>query len=307
MYKFKLVSLLRYRAKLPFTKVVIFFYIINFSLLNSQMNYVKVQISTVGIPDYMVDVITYNLGEIGFDSFETDSNYLCSYVKQTVYDDKSLKTVLQNNKYSTEIITSKNWNEEWEKNYFQPIVIEDKCVIRSSFHTNVPDVQYNILIDPKMSFGTGHHETTSSMISWILEDDMTNKSVLDMGCGTGILGILAKMKNASSVIGVDVDPWCVSNATENTLLNNVDMKVILGDAESLSSYQFDVIFANINRNILLADMNKYVGCLKNGGCLYMSGFYSEDLAMIREKAESLGLTYVSKKDKHNWVAAKFVK
>ena len=280
------------------------------------MNYIKISINIAGMPEYKADVLTDELGEIGFSTFETDNDTLIAYAKQTDFSLESLNEMAENNelsseKYSVEEVEDKDWNEEWEKNYFQPIVVdggESKCVIHSSFHAEVPEADFDIVINPKMSFGTGHHETTSSMLRWILSDSMQGKKVLDMGCGTAVLGILAKMRGADYVMGVDIDEWCKENATESAELNNVEMEIKLGDASILPQEEtFDVILANINRNILLADMDKYAACLNGGGNLYMSGFYTEDIAIIREKAESLGLKYEDFKEKNNWVAVKFLK
>ena len=280
------------------------------------MNYIKISINVANMPEYKADVLTFELGEIGFSTFETENDTLIAYAKQTDFSAESLKQMAEDNElssddYSVEEVEDKDWNEEWEKNYFQPIVVdggESKCVIHSSFHTDVPEAEYDIVINPKMSFGTGHHETTSSMLRWILSDSMQGKKVLDMGCGTAVLGILAKMRGADYVMGVDIDEWCKENATESATINNIDMEIKLGDASILpKGNTFDVILANINRNILLADMDKYVACLNNGGNLYMSGFYTEDIPVIKEKAESLGLKYEDFKEKNNWVAVKFLK
>ncbi len=280
------------------------------------MNYIKFSFNISEKPDYEVDILTYELGEIGFSTFETENDTLIAYAKQTDYNEESLIQMTQMQGLSLESlkieeIEDKDWNEEWEKNYFQPIVVEggnSKCVIHSSFHTDVPEADFDIVINPKMSFGTGHHETTSSMLRWILADSMQGKKVLDMGCGTAVLGILVKMRGADYVMGVDIDEWCKENATESAEINNVDMEIKLGDASILPKDEtFDVILANINRNILLADMDKYVSCLNVGGNLYMSGFYTEDIQVIREKAESLGLNFVDFKEKNNWVAVKFLK
>lgn len=280
------------------------------------MNYIKISINVANMPEYKADVLTFELGEIGFSTFETENDTLIAYAKQTDFSAESLKQMAEDNElssddYSVEEVEDKDWNEEWEKNYFQPIVVdggESKCVIHSSFHTDVPEAEYDIVINPKMSFGTGHHETTSSMLRWILSDSMQGKKVLDMGCGTAVLGILAKMRGADYVLGVDIDEWCKENATESAAINNIDMEIKLGDASILpKGNTFDVILANINRNILLADMDKYVACLNNGGNLYMSGFYTEDIPVIKEKAESLGLKYEDFKEKNNWVAVKFLK
>lgn len=274
------------------------------------MNYIKITIDVCDKPEYQVDVLTYELGEIGFSTFETVDDTLIAYAKETDFNEESLNT-LSIEEYNLEKVEDKDWNEEWEKNYFQPIVVDgdvSKCVIHSSFHTDVPKAEYDIIINPKMSFGTGHHETTSSMLRWILTDSMKGKTVLDMGCGTAVLGILAKLRGADRVVGVDIDEWCRDNATESALLNNVDMEIKLGDASILPKTEtFNVILANINRNILLDDMDKYVRCLMKGGNLYMSGFYTEDILVIKDKAESLGLKYVDFKEKNNWVAVKFLK
>lgn len=280
------------------------------------MNYIKISINVANLPEYKADVLTFELGEIGFSTFETENDTLIAYAKQTDFSAESLKQMAEDNDlssddYNVEEVEDKDWNEEWEKNYFQPILVdggESKCVIHSSFHTDVPEAEYDIVINPKMSFGTGHHETTSSMLRWILSDSMQGKKVLDMGCGTAVLGILAKMRGAEYVMGVDIDEWCKENATESAAINNIDMEIKLGDASILPKENtFDVILANINRNILLADMDKYVACLNNGGNLYMSGFYTEDIPVIIEKAESLGLKYEDFKEKNNWVAVKFLK
>lgn len=274
------------------------------------MNYIKITIDVCDKPEYQVDVLTYELGEIGFSTFETVDDTLIAYAKETDFNEESLNT-LSIEEYNLEKVEDKDWNEEWEKNYFQPIVVDgdvSKCVIHSSFHTDVPKAEYDIIINPKMSFGTGHHETTSSMLRWILTDSMKGKTVLDMGCGTAVLGILAKLRGADRVVGVDIDEWCRDNATESALLNNVDMEIKLGDASILPKTEtFNVILANINRNILLDDMDKYVRCLMKGGNLYMSGFFTEDILVIKDKAESLGLKYVDFKEKNNWVAVKFLK
>jgi ribosomal protein L11 methyltransferase len=280
------------------------------------MKYIKISVDISEMPEFKADILTYELGEIGFSTFETENDTLIAYAKQTDFSAESLKQMAEDNDlssddYSVEEVEDKDWNEEWEKNYFQPIVVdggESKCVIHSSFHTDVPEAEYDIVINPKMSFGTGHHETTSSMLRWILSDSMQGKKVLDMGCGTAVLGILAKMRGAEYVMGVDIDEWCKENATESAAINNIDMEIKLGDASILPKENtFDVILANINRNILLADMDKYVACLNNGGNLYMSGFYTEDIPVIKEKAESLGLKYEDFKEKNNWVAVKFLK
>jgi ribosomal protein L11 methyltransferase len=182
-------------------------------------------------------------------------------------------------------------------------------VISSTFHKDAPQAEYNIIIDPRMSFGTGHHATTSQMISRILEDDMTNLEVLDMGCGTSILAILARMRGARHCVAIDIDEWCVDNSLENISLNHVDgIEVRLGDASALEGQgPFDLIIANINRNILLNDLQRYVPCMKPGGTIYMSGFYVDDIPVLRAEAERQGLCWVDARDMDNWACVKFVK
>ena len=203
----------------------------------------------------------------------------------------------------------KDWNEEWEKNFFQPIVIDNRCVIHSTFHKDYPKAEYDIVINPQMAFGTGHHETTSSILGELLDADLKGKSVLDMGCGTSILAILASMRGAAKVTAIDIDDWCVNNSRDNIALNNINnITVELGDASLLEGREpFDVIIANINRNILLNDMHAYVSCMHSGSEIYMSGFYVQDIDAIREKGESLGLKFVHYREKNNWVAVKLVK
>ena len=210
--------------------------------------------------------------------------------------------------YTIKEAEDKNWNEEWEKNFFQPIVIGDRCCIHSTFHKDTPKTEYEILINPQMAFGTGHHETTSSIISELLEADLKGKSVLDMGCGTSILAILASMRGANPVTAIDIDDWCVNNSKDNIALNHIhNITVELGDANLLKGRKaFDVIIANINRNILLADLPHYAACMHPGSEIFMSGFYIQDIPFIREKAESLGMEFVHHREKNNWAAVKFI-
>ena len=212
-----------------------------------------------------------------------------AFVPQGKYDETRLKEELSQYPiggvsvtYEATFVAGRDWNEEWEKNYFKPIVVGDECVIHSTFHTDIPQARYDVLIDPKMAFGTGHH---------------------DMGCGTAVLGILARMKGAASVVAVDIDEFAVENAIENIRLNHVSgVEVRLGGIEALKQESFDFIFANINRNILLADMHAYVACMKRGSRIFMSGFYVEDIPFIRAEAERLGLRFVGYAEKNRWVA-----
>ncbi len=260
------------------------------------------------------DILAALLGEVGFESFLEREGGLTAYVQQSLYEEDAAREALEDFPLPDTTIThsfveaeDKDWNEEWEKNFFQPIVIGERCVVHSTFHTDVPKAEYDIVIDPQMAFGTGHHETTSLVVGELLECDLTGKSLLDMGCGTSILAILARMRGAYPCLAIDIDDWCVRNSIENIALNHLDgIEVELGDASSLAGRgPFDVVIANINRNILLNDMKHYVACMKPGAELYMSGFYVEDIPVIREEAKRNGLTFVHHHEKNRWVAVKF--
>ncbi len=278
------------------------------------MNYTEVNFSIVPFEEYISDVLTSELGEIGFDSFMPSNNGLNAYILSNDFDEQILQNMLDNFpfeafiEYKVTQIESKNWNEEWEKHYFQPIVIGNECVIHSSFHTNVPKARYDIVIDPKMAFGTGHHETTSLVIGQILKMELQGKKVLDMGCGTAVLAILAAMRGAKKLVAIDIDIWCTDNSLENIAINKTEgIEVLLGSAELLEGMYFDIILANINRNILLADMDKYAACLTSGGELYMSGFYVEDIPLIEAQAILNGLKLIEYTEKNNWAVVKTVK
>lgn len=267
----------------------------------------------------VADVLAAVLGEAGFDSFANDEQQpspLQAYVPAAAFSQPALDSALAqfpmpgvSLHYTFAEAEDKNWNEEWEKNYFQPLVVDGRCVVHSTFHQNVPPAEYEIVIDPRMSFGTGHHATTSQMISEILRHDMQGSRVLDMGCGTSILAILARMKGAAACLAVDNDEWCVRNSMENLALNRVDgISVRLGDASALRGKgPFDYILANINRNILLADMAAYDACLAPGGRVLMSGFYREDVSLLRQEAESLGWRFDHARDLNRWACVEFVK
>ena len=278
------------------------------------MNYIEVKFHIIPYEEYISDLLIAELGEIGFESFVPSEEVLEAYISQSNFDEPKLKNVMDNFEFDVKIeykitpIADKNWNEEWEKNYFEPIVIGNDCVIHSSFHKDIPKAKYDIVIDPKMAFGTGHHETTSLVIDQILSMDLADKSLLDMGCGTAVLAILAAMRGAKKLLAIDIDTWCTENSIENIAMNNVDgIKVELGGAELLEGLHFDIILANINRNILLADLEKYAACLSVGGELYMSGFYTQDIPLIEAEANRNGLKLISYQEKNNWVVVKTVK
>ena len=278
------------------------------------MDYYKITIEITPFEEWLRDVLVAQLGEIGFDSFvETDSgteafiqvnNFIetdLEFVLDSFQDDFSFST-------KKELIKSRNWNEEWEKNYFKPLVINNECVIRAPFHTDFPKAKFEIIIEPNMAFGTGNHETTSMMVETILENNMEQKNVLDMGCGTGILGIMASMKGAKNVTAIDIDEWSFNGSNENAALNNIHkITVKQGDASLLGNEKFDIILANIHKNVLLNDMAAYCNVLNSNGLLVMSGFYTEDIHDIKSKAESLGLNDNGFKTKNNWVAYSFKK
>lgn len=280
------------------------------------MKYFEVTVTAQPCNETVTDVLAALLGEVGFESFVAGEEGLQAYIQQPLFDEELLKQTLADFplpatalSYTITEPEDKDWNAEWEKNFFQPIVIEGRCVIHSTFHKDYPTADYDIVINPQMAFGTGHHETTSSILGELLDADLAGKSVLDMGCGTSILAILARMRGADPVTAIDIDDWCVNNSRDNIALNHLDhITVELGDASLLEGREpFDVIIANINRNILLADMPAYVACLHPGSELYMSGFYVEDIPAIRQKAESLGLRFDHYREKHNWAAVKFVR
>ena len=256
------------------------------------------------------DLLIAELGTVGFESFMETETGVLAYINSKDWFEAILEgvSILENPlftfDYSIKTIEQQNWNADWEKN-FDPITVEGQCQVRAPFHQKI-DVPYDIEILPKMSFGTGHHQTTYMMLSYILENEFDQKSVLDMGSGTAVLAILAAYKGASKIQAIDIDSWCYENATENVERNNCShIEVIQGDASSIKE-QFDVILANINRNILLTDIPTYVQHLNKGGSIYFSGFYLEDLDLIKEKCVENKLTFESYKQKDQWVSAKFV-
>ena len=278
------------------------------------MDFIQVAFTIEPAEEYISDILAAELGDLNFDSFVSTETGIDAYISATQFNETKLKELLANFAFEANIqyvvtpIETKNWNEEWEKNYFEPIVIGDECVIHSSFHKNIPDAKYDIVIDPKMAFGTGHHETTSLMIGELLKMELKDKTLLDMGCGTSVLAILASKRGAKKIVAIDIDTWCVDNSIENIALNKAaNIEVLLGGAELLKGMQFDVILANINRNILLADIKKYASCLSAGGELYMSGFYEEDIYLIEAEAFNNNLLLIDFTKKNNWVVVKTIK
>ena len=279
------------------------------------MKYLEFTFHTTPCTEIVNDVLSAVLGEAGFESFVEQTDGIAAYIQKDLYNETVLKEALADFplpdtqvEYAYQEAEDKDWNEEWEKNFFQPIIIGDRSVIHSTFHRDIPQAEYDIVINPQMAFGTGHHETTSLIIGELLDNDLQGKSLLDMGCGTSILAILARMRGAAPCTAVDIDEWCVRNSLENIELNGVDrISVFQGDASLLKDQEpFDVIIANINRNILLNDMKRYVSCMHPGSELYMSGFYVDDIPVIQAEAEHNGLRFVHHKEKNRWAAVKFV-
>lgn len=257
------------------------------------------------------EILIAELGYAGFESFVETDEGVTAYIQKEEWHEHILEDIdiLKSDEfeisYTMEDIEQTNWNEEWEKN-FNPIIVDEKCSVRAPFHEK-PDTQFDIVIEPKMSFGTGHHETTHMMIQHILNNDFKNKSVLDMGCGTGVLAILAEMKGAQLIDAIDYDNWCYLNSLENVERNNCKhITVLEGDASLLKSKSYDTIIANINRNILLNDMSSYAKSLNANGTLFLSGFYSDDIPAIEACCNGLGLHLVDQLKRNNWVALKFV-
>ena len=276
-------------------------------------DYQQIRLDITPCDENITDLFAAFLADYGYESFVPDETGLTAYINSTLFNKEDVESIIADfpmevdAKLTVDFIEGKDWNEEWEKNYFQPIVIADQCVIHSTFHKDVPNAKYDIVIDPKMAFGTGHHSTTSLILQTLLETDMKGKSVIDMGTGTGILAILSAMLGAEKVTGIEIDPGAYENALEHVELNNVNVDVLLGDATRLNELQpADIFIANINRNIILADISSYRKNLKPGGIMLLSGFYESDIAMIERAANALGLEVVSYKEDKDWVAVKLI-
>ena len=278
------------------------------------MNYYELLFTTITTEDYQQDLLINALGEIGFDTFEELDFGFKAYIPATDFNQQLLNETLFPYRdmfafsYEATLIPQKNWNEVWESN-FEPIEIGNKIFVRATFHAPRPKFEYEIVIDPKMAFGTGHHQTTSMMLQLMLENDFVGKNVLDMGCGTGILAIMASKLGAKSVMAIDYDPVCYDSTLENAQLNHIEnITALCGSKEVIPDDFYDIILANINRNILIDQLSRYSETLKPEGELYLSGFYeSPDLDIITDEARKLGLKYISHKKDKEWVAAKFIK
>ena len=267
------------------------------------MKYIELSFSFSPFTD-RADIVIAKLNEIEFESYVETENGVDAYIQEGLFNQDKLMEVIEDLKslfqfkYTIKGIKQENWNQQWEDN-FNPVEINKDCFIRAHFHDKI-DCNYEIIITPKMSFGTGHHETTFLMMNEMFQIDFKNKKVLDMGCGTGVLSILSKKLGASDIQAIDIDEWSYENSVENAILNNteeIDFK--LGDVADIDR-KFDVVLANINRNIILEDINKYIDSMNRNSDLLLSGFLSEDVVIIRDKVESLGLSFVSHKNKNKW-------
>ncbi len=280
-------------------------------------DYIELRVNITPCDETATDILAAMLADGGYESFVPDSTGLTAYISARQFDSKTTEEILADfplpgRKLSTSAntIEGEDWNSEWEKHYFQPIVVADQCVIHSSFHKDIPACPYDIVIDPKMAFGTGHHATTSLIIEQLLAMSLEGKNVIDMGTGTGILAILAAMRGAAAVTGIEIDPAAEANARENIVTNHhPEITIRLGDASLLPSCDpADLFIANINRNIITNDIAEYAKALKTGGTMLLSGFYEEDIPVILKAAAPLGLAETSHTVKgDNWTCLRLVK
>ncbi|MEI8202953.1 MAG: 50S ribosomal protein L11 methyltransferase [Bacteroidota bacterium] len=272
------------------------------------MKYIEVSISHKH--PHKNEILIASLADVGFESFMENEDGLMAYIQEPMFNEVELKSVLlpfaeDELKVTVNSIADQNWNAVWESN-FQPVMVGDICFIRAPFHPANPEAKYDIIIEPKMSFGTAHHETTSTMIELLLLEDLKEKSLLDMGCGTGVLAIFAEMLGAKPIVAIDNDSWAYENTIENIERNHCShVTAYQGDAASIENHHYDIVLANINRNILLADMHTYAKTLNPNGLLFMSGFYEEDFKQIEQKANDLGMKNTRKLTKNNWIACVF--
>ena len=261
------------------------------------------------------DLLAYLLGEAGYESFVPDERGLTAYVRAELFSDDAVRAALADFPFqaivtaSSELVEGRDWNAEWERNYFKPIVVADRCVVHSSFHTDVPAAQYDIVIDPKMAFGTGHHSTTSLILTRLLDMPLEGRAVIDMGTGTGILAILAAMRGAAPVAGIEIDRFAWENACENVRLNShPEIAMLCGDASLLAAIApADVVLANINRNVILADIHSYAAAMRPGATLLLSGFYTADCPMVEDAARAAGLEPVGRTSHADWACVELRK
>lgn len=278
--------------------------------------YQKVDFTITPYTADAADLLAAFLADAGFESFVENEEGMTAYVQEALYDEESVREAVASVpfpceiKWTSEKIEQQDWNKEWENNYFQPLVLaEGRCVIHATFHKEYPAAEYEIVIDPKMAFGTGHHATTSMMVRHLFDADLSGKRVLDMGTGTGILAILAKKLGAKEVTGIEIDEFAYENAKENGALNAADVEFIHGDVAKLEGLRdVDIFLANINRNIILQDLEQYASTLAPAGALYLSGFYEADIPMLEEALRVNGLRIADTlTEGDHWVSLKAVK
>ncbi|WP_303027830.1 50S ribosomal protein L11 methyltransferase [Duncaniella muris] len=275
-------------------------------------DYIELRLDATPCDETRTDILAALLAQAGFESFVPDETGLTAYIKAELFDHREIDSLLADFPMETaftvsrKLVEGQDWNKEWEKNYFQPIVIDDQCVIHSSFHKDIPECRYDIVIDPKMAFGTGHHATTSLVIRQLLAMNLQGLNVVDMGTGTGILAILATMRGARRVDAVEIDEFAFTNAVENMRLNSTEtVELHLGDAAELAQVSdVNLFIANINRNIITADIAAYAATLAPRATMLLSGFYEEDIPVIMSAAEPLGLTYKSHTTLNRWCCLK---
>ena len=279
-------------------------------------DYVELRLDLEPMPGTdATDLLAGLLGDIGFESFLPDECGLTAYISTSLWNEPAVDVALEDFPFDckmtrkSSVIEGRDWNEEWERNYFQPIVVGDRCVVHSSFHTDIPAAEYDIVIDPKMAFGTGHHATTSLILAQLLEMELAGKSLIDMGTGTGILAILAAMRGAGPVTAIEIDPFAQVNAVENVALDkHPEINVVLGDASALENVEpCDVFVANINRNVITGDISAYASRLNTGGVMLLSGFYTDDIPVVQAAAEATGLRFESFTERDRWTCMRLTR
>ena len=276
------------------------------------MNYTKISFQLEPDNAENREILIAMLSDLPFESFDETEELVMGYIPGETVNLDEIREITSSLPFSvdteSEMIPDQNWNEVWEKNYFKPLLIGGRCLVRAPFHTEFEPAEFELVIEPKMAFGTGNHETTTLVAGQILNMDLNGKTILDMGCGTGILGMLASKKGAKHITAIDIDNWSFESTVENARLNNIEnLEARLGDAGLLGNETFDIIFANIHKNVILNDLPAYEKVLQTGGKLYLSGFYKHDMPDVKEKAESLGLQETGFQEKNNWVVYGFEK
>lgn len=277
----------------------------------SQDDYIVIQ---VACDSDFSEIFIAELSQYAYESFVETEEGFEAYIPHAEFDREVLHELklkyasISPFDFKIDKVEKKNWNEEWEKNY-EPIFVDNRCAVRASFHAPMPQFEYEIIINPKMSFGTGHHATTHLMISYLLDMELQGKKTADLGCGTGILAIMAAKKQAKPIFSTDIDDWCIENSIENYALNGFpEIQIERGTAKELSfDSDFDLVIANINRNVLLDEMEVYAAMMKKGGTLLLSGFYEEDIAIVLERAEAFGLVKKEQRLRNNWAGLRLVK